>query len=80
MELLGQRPDLTVAWGIASGYPSSIKVLAEGQTHVHRRDGGDYGLRPKGRYGLGPGAMPQATMNDGLRPKLGGSSSLVCTY
>ncbi len=40
----------------------------------------DYGLRPMGPLDLGPGALPQATVTDGLRPKEPNSKSSFGGY
>ena len=40
---LGQRPLITVAWGIAPGFVTIGRVLADGQIHRYRRSS-EYGL------------------------------------
>ena len=66
--LFGRRPPVTVAWGNAPGICPDQRVMAEG--HVQNRP-------PRLNMAFGqettwwhsvPGALPQATVKNGLRP------------
>ncbi len=64
--LFGRRPSITVAWGNAPGIEQPSHGLAEGHVHPGRDEDG---LQPSDTSAhSSPGALPQATVTDGLRP------------
>ena len=64
--LFGRRPSFTVAWGNAPGIEEPSHGLTEGHVHPGRDEDG---LRPSDTSEhSSPGALPQATVIDGLRP------------
>jgi hypothetical protein len=66
------KANIIGAWGEPQEIETTTRVLAEGHIQRGQARWHEYGLRPKGFVTARiPGAMPQATVNNGLRPNLG---------